>query len=112
MAPSDFSRVTIPVPLVSLQTAKDHLHLTDTTHDADITAKLDAAQEYVIGKLFTAADATWTETTAPRVIRSAILLMLDALYERRGGDEGNDELSKAQRAVEDLIALYRDPTVA
>ena len=108
----DFSRVTIAVPLISLQAAKDHLHLTDTSHDADVTEKRDAAQEYVLGKLFTAADATWTEATVPRAIRSAILLMLDALYERRGGDEGNEELRKAQRAIEDLIALYRDPTVA
>lgn len=108
----EFSRVTIAAPLVSLADAKQHLHLTDTSHDADVTDKRDAAQEFVITKLFTAADATWTEATVPRAVRSAILLMLDALYERRGGDEGNEELRKAIQAIEDLVALYRDPTVA
>lgn len=108
----EFSHITIDVPLVSLTDAKAHLHLTDTDHDADVTDKLEAAQAYVISKLMAAADETWTETTLPRPIRAAILLMLDALYERRGGDEGSELLRKAQRAVEELIALYRDPTVA
>jgi hypothetical protein len=108
----DFSRVVIPAPLVLLPVAKAHLHLTDTAHDADVTQKLAAAQDQIVAKLGPAADATWTDTTVPRPVQSAILLLLDALYERRGGDEGSEQLRKALEAVDLLIALYHDPTLA
>ena len=112
--PLDFSRVVITAPLVSMVTAKDHLRIAqdDTAHDADVSAKLDASQELVISKLGAAADAAWTEATAPRVVRHSILIALDALYERRGGDEANDQLRKALQTIDLLIALYRDPALA
>jgi len=112
MAPLDYSRVTVAAPLVSLTEAKQQLHITDTTHDAEVTVLLAAAQELVISKLGAAADATWTETTAPRVVRHSIKLVLDAFNERRGGDEGADQLRKALETVDLLLALYRDPAMA
>jgi hypothetical protein len=108
----EFSRVTVAAPLVTLPVAKAHLHITDTAHDADVTQKLAAAQDQIVAKLGAAADATWTDTTVPRPVQHAILLLLDALYERRGGDEGATLLKKALEAVDLLIALYHDPTLA
>ena len=110
----EFSHVIISVPLVSLTVAKDHLHIVaaDTVHDADISEKLDAAQDLIIAKLGPAADATWTEMTVPRPVRHAILIGLDAFYERRGGDEANDSLRKALETIDLLLALYRDPALA
>ena len=107
----EFSRVVIPVSLVSLTVAKDHLHVTDALHDDDITQKLDAAQDLIVAKLGAAADATWTEATVPRAVRHSILLALDAFYERRGGDEANDALRKALQTIDLLLALYRDPAL-
>lgn len=108
----DFSHILIDTLLVSLTTAKAHLQITDSDHDADIAAKLEAAQDLVVAKLGAAADETWTEQTVPRPISHAILLALDALYERRGGDETNEELRKALQTVDLLIALYRDPALS
>ena len=108
----EFSHVPISVPLVSLDEAKRHLHLTGTAQDADVTQKLEAAQAQIIAKLGPAANETWTEATAPRPIRHAILILLDALFERRGGDEANDTLRKAFETIDLLLAPWRDPTLA
>jgi len=108
----EFSHVVIPVPLVSLPAAKVHLHITDTDSDADVSQKLQAAQDQVVAKLGAAADATWTETTVPRDVRHAILLLLDAFMERRGGDEVNEALRKAFAAIDLLLSLHRDPSLA
>jgi hypothetical protein len=107
----EFSRVTT-APLVTLAEAKVHLHITDPVHDADVQQKLDAAQEQILAKLGAAADATWTATTAPRQVRHAVLILLDAFYERRGGDESGELLRKALEAVDLLLGLYRDPALA
>jgi hypothetical protein len=108
----DYSRITLVAPLVTLAEAKAHLRITDPAHDADITEKLDAAQEQILAKLGAAADPTWDATTAPRQVRHAILILLDAFYERRGGDEAADQLRKALETIDLLLALYRDPTLA
>jgi hypothetical protein len=113
MAPLEFpSRVVITVPLLSLTAAKQQLRITDTTHDTEITALVEAAQEYVITGLKAAADPTWTEVTVPRVVQHAIKLMLDAFNERRGGAEATDELRKTMETVDFLLGLYKDPTLA
>ena len=106
-----YSRITLP-PLWSVADAKVHLRLTSTDSDADILQKLEAAQEAVLAKLGPAADAAWTATSAPRVVRHAILILLDAFYERRGGDETGDQLRKAYETVDILLSTYRDPSVA
>jgi Phage gp6-like head-tail connector protein len=108
----EYSRITITTPLVPLTDAKLHLRITGTADDADITAKLAAAQDQVLAKLGTAADATWTPSTAPLTVKHSILLLLDAFYERRGGDEAADQLRKALETIDLLLALYRDPTLA
>ena len=109
-----YSRVQPATPLVTLAEAKVHLRIpsTDTASDADITAKLAAAEEQVFAKLGEAADPSWNATTAPRTVRHAVLILLDAFYERRGGDEGGEDLRKALEVVDRLLALYRDVSVA
>ena len=72
--------------LVSLETAKLHLHITGTAHDADITQKLAAAQEAILDYLEDAADDTWTETTVPERVVAAILFYLAHLFQHRGDD--------------------------
>lgn len=53
---------------------------------------------------------TWTDVTVPGPIRSAILLMLTHLYERRGEDMGTDE--RLWQAIERLLMRSRDPALA
>jgi Phage gp6-like head-tail connector protein len=109
----EFSRATVAGLLVTLAEAKAHLHITGTDHDADITEKLEEAQEHILARLGSAGDFTWTDTTAPRQVRNAIKLLLDAFYERRGGDEGgSDSLQKALDTIDQLLGLIRDPTIA
>jgi hypothetical protein len=107
-----YSRVTPASPLVTLAEAKVHLRIPGTDSDADVTKKLAAAEEYVFANLGAAADPAWTSATAPRMVRNAILIVLDAFYERRGGDEGGEDLRKALEVVYRALALYRDVSVA
>jgi len=107
-----YSRVTPAGPLLTLAEAKTHLRIVDTASDADISAKLAAAEEQVFAKLGAAADPAWDTTTAPRTVRHAVLILLDAYMERRGGDEGCEHLRKAREVVDRLLALYRDVSVA
>jgi hypothetical protein len=107
-----YARVTPAGPLLTLVEAKAHLKITDTASDADITQKLGAAQEYVFAKLGEAADPSWDATSAPQMVRHAVLLVLDAFYERRGGDEGGEQLRKALTVVDQALKQYRDVSVA
>lgn len=107
-----FSHVVITVPLVSLSVAKQHLRVTDTAHDADITQKVDAAQQQIIAKLAGAADATWTETTVPTPVKHSILILTSTLYELRGGEDAADNFRKAWDAIDLMLAVYRYPTLA
>jgi hypothetical protein len=109
-----FSRVTPAGPLLTLAEAKVQLRIpaTDTASDADITAKMGEAQELILARLGSAGDATWTGATVPLGVRSMIKLMLDCLYERRGGDETAEQIRKNLEAIDQLMGLYRDPTLA
>jgi hypothetical protein len=107
----NYSRVTPAEPLWTLDEAKDRLKVTPVSDD-DFGAMLAAAEEYVFAKLGAAADPSWDATTAPQVVRHAVLLMLDAFNERRGGDEGGELLQKAMVTVDFLLSLYRDVSVA
>jgi hypothetical protein len=105
----EFSRIVITTPLVSLETAKEHLRITGTDHDADITQKLKASQDRVIAYLGAAADATWTEATVPTPVAHAIL-ELTAYFDRFRGDDERD--AETWTKLEKLLSLYRDPTLA
>ena len=112
----DFSRVTVAGPLVSLVEAKQQLRIQDSDHDADVTAKMDAAQEAILAYLTTAGDETWDGTTVPKAVKQAILILLTHLYEHRGDDmsptaTGTTPDADVWAAIGRLLALYRDPTL-
>ena len=75
-----YSRVTPAGPILTLAEAKIHLKVvaTDTTKDADISAKLAEAEEYIFATLGAAADPSWDATSAPHVVRNAIKIALEA----------------------------------
>jgi hypothetical protein len=103
----EFSRVTLE-PLWTVAQAKVHLRITTTANDADIQQKLTTAQEAILSYLAVAADPTWTAATAPAAVTHAIHLLTAYYYEDRGDGELPDPWPK----IYDLLAAYRDPTVA
>lgn len=102
----EFSRVPLP-PLWTVAEAKMHLHLTDAVFDADVQQKLDTAQEAILSYLNRCADATWDDTTAPKAVTHAILLLTASYYDDRTGADK----SSPWPAIYELLAAYRDPTV-
>jgi Phage gp6-like head-tail connector protein len=115
----DFTHDTLGVagPLVSLADVKDHLRITDTLHDADATAKSEAAQAAVLAYLTTAVDPAWTPASVPKPVRHAILLLTTHLYEHRGDDmspstSGSTPDREVWEAIARMLAMYRDPTLA
>jgi len=107
-----FSRVTLAGPLWTVAEVKSlQLRITDAAHDADVQEKLDAAEEYVLAYLGAAADETWTPTTAPKAVKKAILGLTTYLYEHRGDDTPTSD-ADIWAFLRNLLALYRDPTIA
>jgi len=108
----EFSRVTLAAPLWTVDELKAvQLRITDAAQDADIQEKLDAAEEMILAYLGPAADATWTPTTAPRVVRHAVAMLAVHLYEHRGDDLGPSHPADAiiWRELARLLTFYRDP---
>jgi hypothetical protein len=110
----DFSRVTLAAPLLTTAEAKVHLHITDNLHDEDVAEKLAAAEEAVLAHLGPAADASWTPATAPRNVKSAILLLTAYKYQNRGDTLGQASTDEAAvwRAIQNDLSNYRDPALA
>lgn len=100
--------------LISLDTAKAHLGVTGTDDDALVTNKTDEATAIILDYLAPrnkAADGSdWTEATLPKVVQSAIEIMLTHLYEHRGDDMQPDEA--VWKAIERLLMRSRDPALA
>jgi hypothetical protein len=98
--------------LVTLATAKTHLNITDADHDADVQQKVTAAsvRDYLKGQ----NDATWTPTTVPPFVASAVLLLLGQLYEHRGDElgPGQDHNARVWDAIAELCRRTRDPALA
>jgi hypothetical protein len=103
----EFSRVTLP-PLWTVDQAKVHLRIMGTAHDADIAQKLAAAQEAILAYLGTAADPSWDAASAPAAVTHAIHLLTAHYYEWRGDGEPPNPWPM----IYELLAAYRDPTVA
>lgn len=106
--PLDFSQVVITVPLVPLDEAKQHLHVTGTDRDADITAIRDDAQDAILAYLGAAADATWTDATVPPKVRNAIKYLM-AHFDRYRGDD--DVTPDPWKHLANLLAFARDPAL-
>ena len=107
--PLEFSRIVITTPLVSLELAKQHLRYTGTDHDADVQQKLTAAQDRIVAYLAGAADPAWDDTTVPTPVAEAILELL-AYFDRWRGDD--QTTAETWAAIEKLLSMYRDPTLA
>lgn len=105
-----FYHVTATDLLITLEEAKDHLHITTAAHDADITAKLRQAQDVILDYLKHGADPAWTAETLPLPVRAGMLLVLTHLYEDRGDDMARDE--DLWLALGRLLARFRDPALA
>jgi Phage gp6-like head-tail connector protein len=110
--PLEFSRIVIATPLVSLDTAKAHLRITDSDHDVDVEQKRKAAQDRVVAYVSAAADPSWDELTVPTPIAQAILLLLTDFYENRGEAVVGAGTEHTWSAIERLLSMYRDPTLA
>jgi hypothetical protein len=113
--PLTYSRVKLAGLLWTPDEVKAiQLRITDAAHDADVTEKLEAAQEAVLAYLGPAGDPTWTPSTAPKAVKHAILLLTTHYYEHRGDDLGPMRPDEAViwRELRNLLAMYRDPALA
>jgi hypothetical protein len=104
---------TDPV-LVTLATAKTHLRITDSDHDADITQKMASASATIRDYLKGQNDPTWDDMTAPPWVAAAVLVLLAHQYEHRGDQFGpsNDNDDRVWSAIENLLRRSRDPALA
>ena len=92
-------------PLVSLETAKVQLRITDTEHDADVELRRGQATAAVAGILKEKADASWTEATVPDEVQQAILLLVSLFYER--GEVTTPQAGGVPAVAEVYEAVYR-----
>lgn len=100
--------------LIDLATAKAHLRIMDTAHDADIQQKIRAASATIRDYLKTANDSSWTPATVPPWIQQSALLLLAHFYEHRGDEFGgaNDNDDRVWAAIAQLCRRTRDPALA
>lgn len=89
--------------LVTLDDAKEHLRVTIPDEDGDIYRKVEQASAIVVIYLKGATAPTWTEATVPGQIKAAVLVVLEALHERKPID---------WVSVERLCMQSRDPALA
>lgn len=107
------------MPLVDLQTAKEHLRVDHAADDVDILLKLEMASSIVVNYLKLPV-GTWeldpesssgagdsNVDDAPWPVQAAVLLVLGSLYKDREGQV--DPLSEAAKS---LLHRYRDPALA
>lgn len=114
--------------IATVEQLKAELELGSTTlHDELLELKLDIAEEsvlqYVKQRLGSAEEIaawsdevdSWDETTAPRKVLGAILLMGCHLYKQRGDAHPDDTRetfpNELPRDVTALLSRLRDPTV-
>jgi hypothetical protein len=95
--------------IVSLTDAKTHLHITSSANDADVTAKLAAAEAIILDYLKGRSIAGSTG-----VVKAAILLQLGELYQFRGDDVQAPEQTSGDLSpvVTNLLRRLRDPALA
>jgi Phage gp6-like head-tail connector protein len=71
--------------LLTLAQAKQQLRITDALHDADVQAKLDAAEGVIFEYVGPYVGDAWTAETLPKSVETAILRYLAHLNEDRTG---------------------------
>lgn len=116
--------------LVSLQEVKRHLRLPEefdsplSAHDEDLQAKIDQATELILGYIarrstdttWAATIAGWDASTAPQVVRAAILRQTACFYRFRGDDPAGEapvtDGGYLAPGVATLLHRLRDPVLA
>ena len=95
--------------IVDLETAKQHLHVIDDADDDNIFRKLEEASAIVLDYLKLDDDAYAIDASPyvepPKMVRVAVLLVLENLYDR----PEEDPLSNAVRSI---LHRKRDPALA
>ncbi|HZH10551.1 MAG TPA: head-tail connector protein [Microvirga sp.] len=96
--------------LITKDQAKQQLRIDFDDQDADLEMKIEQASEIVIDYL-KRPDHGWTETTVPKPVQAAILLVLTALWDDRDGHGDGDYLAP-DGPVARLLTRFRDPALA
>jgi hypothetical protein len=97
--------------LLTLEQAKEQLRITDSLHDADVQAKLDAAEAIILE--YIGPHVTWTET--PKSVETAILRYLSHLYEDRTGRASDGDTPASADVWDDIrqiLGRVRTPVFA
>ncbi|AHE56015.1 head-tail connector protein [Sphingomonas sanxanigenens] len=92
------------VALVTLAEAKAHLRILSNDEDADIDLKREGASDIIVDYI-KRPEHGWTAETAPALVKSAVLLMLGALFADR-------ETAEIPSGVKAILWRYRDPALA
>jgi len=93
--------------LVTLEQAKTQLRITDNESDAELADMVTAASTIIVSYLKTPEAAAYTIDTVPPHVKTAVLLVLSALYMDR---EGVDDPIGC--AVASILRRDRDPALA
>jgi hypothetical protein len=93
--------------LITLAQAKAQLRIDDTESDTELGEMVTAASAVVIGYIGGTTAPAYTVDTVPAAVRTAVLLVLSALYQDREGME--DPLGVA---VHSILRPFRDPALA
>lgn len=101
--------------LVTLDTAKEHLHPPGDVDDARIERLIEEATGFVLDYIKAAPDAYQSSSgepadDVPPQVRSAVLLVLGSLYDNADGQ--NPDKDPLSPAVISLLRSKRTPTLA
>ena len=99
--------------LVTINEAKRHLRVDFPDDDADIEFRMNAASEIVVDYI-KRPDHGWTDATAPFLIKAAVLIVLENLYDYRGGEEPAYAQADGYltQPVTSILHRYRTPALA
>lgn len=105
------------VPLVTVEEAANHLReilegMPDEKAD-DLVLKISIASQAVVDFLKDRADPEWDETTAPPIVKGAVLHLLGGYWEHRGDDDsaGTNWTEKTWEAIGLMLMRLRDPAL-
>lgn len=95
--------------IASLAEAKEHLRVTGTARDSDITAKLQAAEAIILDYL---KNSNYQGST--HIVKAAVLIQLGELDRFRGDDEQAPPQTPGQLSpvITNLLMRLRDPAIA
>ena len=80
---------------------------------ADLTLKITIASGVILDYLTDRGDPTWTETTAPMLVKAATLEYLAFTWEHRGDDDTTNTnfAEKTWQRIDLLLHRARDPVL-